>query len=145
MYFELKHHGPHLKGIVDDQHSRLGEAQEKISKVEEKQSNLEDRIAQAIQQHSFLEERLKRLRNLPGAHKKPLSKAERDFKSELGSVPVFSLQNLVWLILLDLIFNCWDLIPFSFKILTVRELVVNLCLKISQTFIFSVAILPFQN
>lgn len=83
VYFELKHHGPHLKRIINDQHSRLGEAQEKILKVEEKQSSLEDRIAHAIQQQSFLEERLKRLRNLPGAHKKPLSKAERQFKSEL--------------------------------------------------------------
>lgn len=84
MYFEVKHHGPHLKRIIDDQHARLDEAQDKILKVEEKQSILEDRIAHAIQQHSFLEERLKRLRNLPGAHKKPLSRAERELKSELG-------------------------------------------------------------
>lgn len=94
VYFELKHHGPHLKRIVDDQHSRLCEAQEKILKVEEKQSNLEDRIAHAIQQHSFLEERLKRLRNLPGAQKKPLSKAERDFKSELDHFSGVELEAL---------------------------------------------------
>lgn len=84
MYFELEHHGPHSKRIIDDQHARLGEAKDKILKVEEKQPNLEDRILRAIQQHSFLEERLKRLRDLPGAHKKPLSRAEREFKSELG-------------------------------------------------------------
>ncbi|PON37550.1 Nucleoporin [Parasponia andersonii] len=83
VYFELKYHGPHLKRLIDDQHARLGDAQDKIFKVEEKQPNLEDRIVRAIQQHSFLEERLKCLRNLPGAHKKPLSRAEREFKSEL--------------------------------------------------------------
>ena len=85
MYFELKHHGPHLKRIIDDQHARLGEAQQKMLKVEEKQSKLEDRIDHAIKQQSSLEERMKRLRNMPGAHKRPLSRAERNFKFELGN------------------------------------------------------------
>lgn len=85
MFFELKHHGPQLKRIVDDQHARLREAQEKLLKVEEKQSGLEERINHAIQVHNLLEKRLERLRNLPGAHKKPLSRAEREFKSELGN------------------------------------------------------------
>ncbi|KAH7548365.1 hypothetical protein JRO89_XS14G0109000 [Xanthoceras sorbifolium] len=83
VYFELKHHAPQLKKIIDDQHARLGEAQEKILKVEKKQSILEQRIDCAVQLHNFLEQRLQHLRNLPGAHKKPLSRAERDFKSEL--------------------------------------------------------------
>ncbi|CAK9135784.1 unnamed protein product [Ilex paraguariensis] len=83
VFFELKHHGPHLKRIIDDQHSRLREAHQKLSGAEEKQEKLEDRISRAIQLHSLLEERLQRLRTLPGAHKKPLSKAERGFKSEL--------------------------------------------------------------
>lgn len=83
VYFELKHHGPHLKRIIDDQLARLGEAQQKLLKVEEKQPTLEERIHHANQMHSFLEERLQSLRNLPGAHKKPLSRAEREFKSEL--------------------------------------------------------------
>ncbi|XP_021662781.2 nuclear pore complex protein NUP88 isoform X2 [Hevea brasiliensis] len=83
VFFELKHHGPHLKRIIDDQHARLSEAQEKLLKVEEKQSGLGERIDRAIQVHNLLEQRLERLRNLPGAHKKPLSRAEREFKSEL--------------------------------------------------------------
>ncbi|XP_034704899.1 nuclear pore complex protein NUP88 [Vitis riparia] len=83
VYFELKHHGPHLKKIIDDQLARLGEAQQKLLKVEEKQPTLEERIHHANQMHGFLEERLQSLRNLPGAHKKPLSRAEREFKSEL--------------------------------------------------------------
>ncbi|KAJ9683810.1 hypothetical protein PVL29_016350 [Vitis rotundifolia] len=83
VYFELKHHGPHLKRIIDDQLARLGEAQQKLLKVKEKQPTLEERIHHANQMHNFLEERLQSLRNLPGAHKKPLSRAEREFKSEL--------------------------------------------------------------
>ncbi|KAL6980697.1 Nuclear pore complex protein nup88 [Sarracenia purpurea var. burkii] len=83
VYFELKHHGPHLKKVIEDQHGRLREAQQKLFKVEEEQGKLENRISRATQMHSSLEERVERLRNLPGVKKKPLSKAERDLKSEL--------------------------------------------------------------
>ncbi|KAK1409351.1 hypothetical protein QVD17_35877 [Tagetes erecta] len=83
VYFELKHHGPQLKKIIDEQHARLREAQQKLAKVEEKQEMLENRIDRAIQTHGLLEERLVNLRSLPGIHKKPLSKAEREFKMEL--------------------------------------------------------------
>lgn len=86
MYFELKHHGPQLKRIIDDQHARLDEAQQKISRVEAKQPMLDERIDHAVQRHNSLEQRLQRLRRLPGAHKKPLSRAEREFKSELGNL-----------------------------------------------------------
>ncbi|XP_076911940.1 nuclear pore complex protein NUP88-like [Bidens hawaiensis] len=83
VYFELKHHGPQLKKIIDEQHARLREAQQKLAKVEEKQEKLENRLDRAIETHGMLEERLINLRNLPGIHKKPLSKAEREFKMEL--------------------------------------------------------------
>lgn len=84
VHFELKHHAPQLKRIIDDQHARLSEAQNKILKVEERQSRLEERIDHAVQQHNSLEQRLQHLRNLPGAHKKPLSGAEHALKAELG-------------------------------------------------------------
>ncbi|KAK7860605.1 nuclear pore complex protein nup88 [Quercus suber] len=83
VHFEIKHHGPQLKRIIDDQHARLVGAQRKLQKVEDKQSNLEERIDRATRLHNFLEQRLQRLRSLPGVHKKPLSRAEREFKSEL--------------------------------------------------------------
>lgn len=83
VYFELMHHGPQLKRIISDQHARLSSAQEKLLKVEEKQPCLEEKISNAIHRHHLLEERMQRLRNLPGAHKKPLSRAEREFKLEL--------------------------------------------------------------
>ncbi|XP_048325962.2 nuclear pore complex protein NUP88 [Ziziphus jujuba] len=83
VYFELKYLGPLLKRITDEQHARLGEAQQQLLRVEEKHSKLEERIDHVIKQHGVLEERLKRLENLPGPHKKPLSRAEKEFKSEL--------------------------------------------------------------
>ncbi|CAK7325851.1 unnamed protein product [Dovyalis caffra] len=94
VYFELKHHGPQLKRIIDDQHARLGEAQEKLSKAEKQQSGLEERINRAMQRHNLLEQRLHSLRNLPGADKKPLSKAEREFKSDLDQFTEVELDAL---------------------------------------------------
>lgn len=86
MYYELKQHGPKLKRLIDDQQTRLREAQQKLLKVEGKQQLLDDRIERAVKQHNLLEERMHRLKNLPGAHKRPLSKAEREFKSTLGII-----------------------------------------------------------
>lgn len=80
--------------IIEDQHARLCEAQEKISQVEVKQPSLEERIDRAIEMHNSLEQRLQCLRNLPGAHKKPLSRAEREFKSELGNQNFFTVLLL---------------------------------------------------
>jgi len=94
VHLELKHHAPQLKKIINDQHTRLGDAHQKLLKVEEKEHILQKRVDRAIQMHNSLEERLQHLRNLPGAHKKPLSKAERQFKSELGNgclIPYFSI------------------------------------------------------
>ncbi|MFQ6647198.1 hypothetical protein Gotur_020121, partial [Gossypium turneri] len=94
VYFELKHHGPQLKRIIDNQHARLDEAQQKISRVEAKQPMLDERIDRVVQRHNSLEQRLQRLRRLPGAHKKPLSRAEREFKSELDQFTGVELDAL---------------------------------------------------
>ncbi|OMO76032.1 hypothetical protein COLO4_25704 [Corchorus olitorius] len=94
VYFELKHHGPQLKRIIDDQNARLDDAQQKISKVEAKQSMLDERIDRAVDLHNSLEQRLQCLRSLPGAHKKPLSRAEQQFKSELDQFTGVELDAL---------------------------------------------------
>lgn len=94
VYLELKHHAPQLKKIINDQHSRVGDAQQKLLKVEEKEAILQKRIHHANQMHNSLEERLQRLRNLPCAHKKPLSRAERQFKSELDHFKEVELDAL---------------------------------------------------
>ncbi|KAL0874836.1 hypothetical protein Bca101_024541 [Brassica carinata] len=98
VFFELQHHAPNLKRIIDDQHQRLSEANQKMSVVEKNQSSLEKRIERAIQRLDSLEQRLQRLRSLPGTHKKPLTRAERDFKSELDQftgVEVDALQSSI--------------------------------------------------
>ncbi|CAK8566502.1 unnamed protein product [Lathyrus sativus] len=94
VHLELKHHAPQLKKIINDQRSRLGDAQQKLLKVEDKECILQKRVDRAIQMHNSLEERLQRLRNLPGAHKKPLSRAERQFKSELDHFKEVELDAL---------------------------------------------------
>ncbi|KAL8470404.1 hypothetical protein ACS0TY_033038 [Phlomoides rotata] len=85
VYFELQHHAPQLKKIIDNQHSQLREMQQKLLEVEKKKEVIDDRVDRAVNLHSTLEDRLQNLRCLPGSHKKPLSKAERDFKSELDN------------------------------------------------------------
>lgn len=94
VWFELERHGPQLKKIIDDQHARLREAHQRLSKVEEKQGKLDERTGRVVQRHNLLEERLQSLRKLPGVHKKPLSKAEREFKSELDMFREVELEAL---------------------------------------------------
>lgn len=53
MYLELKHHAPQLKKIINDQHSRLGDAQKKLLKIEEQEAILPKRIDRAIQTQFF--------------------------------------------------------------------------------------------
>ncbi|KAK9061046.1 hypothetical protein SSX86_018226 [Deinandra increscens subsp. villosa] len=87
VYFELTSWTT-TKKIIDEEHARLRGAQQKLAKVEEKQEKLENRIDHAIQTHRLLEEQLLNLRKLSGIHKKPLSKAEREFKMEFGIAKV---------------------------------------------------------
>ncbi|PIA32201.1 hypothetical protein AQUCO_04500060v1 [Aquilegia coerulea] len=94
VWFELKDHGAHLKRIVDDQHGRLGEVHQRLLNIEEKQPKLENRINRAVEVNKHLEERLRTLRNLPGARKKPLSRSEREFKAELDRFTGLELDAL---------------------------------------------------
>ncbi|CAA0811102.1 Nuclear pore complex protein NUP88 [Striga hermonthica] len=94
VYFELQHHGPHLKRIIDNQNSRLREMQQKLLEVERKQEKIDNCMDRAINSHNSIEERLLRLRRLPGAQKRPLSKAERDFMSELDKFTGLELDAL---------------------------------------------------
>ncbi|XP_021863305.2 nuclear pore complex protein NUP88 [Spinacia oleracea] len=98
VYFELKHHGPHLNKIICNLHARLSEVQQRLVNVEKKQPELDDRISRAIKRHEFLENRLHNLRKFPGIHKKPLTRAEREFSSELdrfSTVELTALQSSV--------------------------------------------------
>lgn len=94
VYFELQHHAPQLKKIIDNEHSRLRKMQQKLLEVENEKEKIEDRVDQVVKRHSSLEERLRNLRSLPGAQKKPLSKAEREFKIELDKFTGLELDAL---------------------------------------------------
>ncbi|MCL7026470.1 hypothetical protein MKW94_006644 [Papaver nudicaule] len=94
VWFELRHHGAYLKEVVDNKEIRLRDAHRDLLKVEERQPSLDDRINRALEVHESLEGRLQALRNLPRAHKKPLSRAELDFKTELDRFTGLELDAL---------------------------------------------------
>lgn len=83
VYIELKHHGDYLKIIMDDQHKRIREAKQLLENFEAKEAGVKDRILRAFEVYEHLEKRLQNLTTLPGAKKKPLSRAEREFKAQL--------------------------------------------------------------
>ncbi|XP_077238691.1 nuclear pore complex protein-like protein isoform X1 [Tasmannia lanceolata] len=91
VYIELKHHEAHLKRIITDQHACLREAKQMLLNVEEKQPSLDDRVSSAVYKYELLEERLRSLRRLP---KKPLTRAELEFKSQLDRFTDLELDAL---------------------------------------------------
>ncbi|KAG9459171.1 hypothetical protein H6P81_003679 [Aristolochia fimbriata] len=94
VYIQLKNHSDHLKRTVADQHARLSDSKQILSKVEEKQPILEDRLKCALQAYAVLVERLQNFKSLPGANKRPLSRAEREFKSQLDQYKDFEVGAL---------------------------------------------------
>lgn len=94
VHFELQHHAPQLKKIIENQHIRLREMQQKLVGIEQSHERIETRLDRAVELHSALEARLQRLRCLPLPQKKVLSKAERDFKLELDTFTGMELDAL---------------------------------------------------
>ncbi|XP_074308149.1 nuclear pore complex protein NUP88 [Silene latifolia] len=94
VHFALEHHGPHVKKIIDNLHTRLSEAQQKLLNAEKKQPQVADRMRRVIERHESLEQRLLQLRRLPGIHKKPLTKAEREFRADLDNFAGVELDAL---------------------------------------------------
>ncbi|MQL83873.1 hypothetical protein Taro_016375 [Colocasia esculenta] len=98
VYIELKQHGEYLKAMLDRQHLQLQEVNELLHRLEDKEPKLNDRITGAFEVYKHLEQRLKNLKNLPAANRKPLSKAEREFKVQLeryGNVELSALSSSV--------------------------------------------------
>ncbi|KAH9325451.1 hypothetical protein KI387_005629, partial [Taxus chinensis] len=86
VYVELKNHVVLLNKVVDDQQLRLQELEEKLQNVRKDKNYLRERIMNAIEVNMQLDERLKKVSNLPGVKKKPLTAAERDFKSQMDMI-----------------------------------------------------------
>ncbi|XP_010924188.2 nuclear pore complex protein NUP88 isoform X2 [Elaeis guineensis] len=83
VYIELKEHAGYLKTIIEDQHKHLHETKQLLLNVEAKERGIKNRIDRAFKVYELLEQRLQNFKKLPGASKKPLSRAEREFKAEL--------------------------------------------------------------
>ncbi|VFQ74707.1 unnamed protein product [Cuscuta campestris] len=94
VHFELQHHAPHLKKIIDEQHSRLQESQQKLVKVEKNHENIGNRFENAVQRHDAIEDRFQRLRSLSAAHRRSLSRSEQVFKSKLDKMSGVELDAL---------------------------------------------------
>ncbi|KAJ0966402.1 hypothetical protein J5N97_027540 [Dioscorea zingiberensis] len=94
VYIELKEHGDHLKTITSNQHECVNEAMQKLSTLESKEANINDRISRAFQVYGNLEQRLQSFKKLPGSNKRPLSRAELEFKSQLDRFAELELDTL---------------------------------------------------
>ncbi|XP_068660113.1 nuclear pore complex protein NUP88 [Aristolochia californica] len=94
VYIQLILRSDHLKRTVADQHARLSDAKQMLSNVEGKQPILEDRLKCAVQAYALLVERLQSFKSLSGANKRPLSRAEREFKSQIDQYKEFELGAL---------------------------------------------------
>ncbi|GLJ40760.1 hypothetical protein SUGI_0842760 [Cryptomeria japonica] len=86
VYVELKNHGVRLNKVVDDQQLRLQELEEKLQNVQKDKNYLRERIMNAIEVNMQLNKRLKKVSNLPGVKKKPLTAAELEFKSQIDMI-----------------------------------------------------------
>lgn len=93
VYIELEQHGEYVKTITDTQLKRLKEVEQCLSKLEKNGKGVEDRINRAFKVYELLEQRAKNFEALPAANRKPLSKAEREFNSDLGILTSFLINN----------------------------------------------------
>ncbi|RZR88131.1 hypothetical protein BHM03_00015651 [Ensete ventricosum] len=84
VYVELKEHAGYLQTFLNDQNKRLREAKQSILNIEAKEADIRNRIDRSFKVYELLDQRLQNFRNLPATNKKPLSRAEHEFKAELG-------------------------------------------------------------
>lgn len=74
----------HLKSLMEEQNKKINAVKMLLENVETKEESIHKRIDRACGSHTELEGRLNKLKSLPLANKKPLSKAEKDFRTQLG-------------------------------------------------------------
>lgn len=73
-----------LKSLTEEHHKRINAVKMLLKNVETKEEKIHERIDRACGSHAELDRRLNKLKSLPLANKKPLSKAEKDFRAQLG-------------------------------------------------------------
>ncbi|XP_042456339.1 nuclear pore complex protein NUP88-like [Zingiber officinale] len=91
VYIELKEHSGYLHKVLKEQHKRLSEAKQSIANAE---ADIKNRIVRAFKVYELLDQRLQNFRSLPGANKKPLTRAESEFKAELDRFAEVELDAL---------------------------------------------------
>ncbi|KAK8926141.1 hypothetical protein KSP39_PZI018299 [Platanthera zijinensis] len=94
VYIELEHHGEYVKTIIDSQQQRLKAVEQSLSKLENNENGVKDRINRAFKVYELLDQRLQNFKVLPSVNKKPLSKAEREFNAELDRIVNHELDSL---------------------------------------------------
>lgn len=84
VFIELKEHSGYQHKVLKEQHKRLSEAKQSVVNAEAKEADIKNKIIRAFKVYELLDQRLQNFRSLPGANKKPLTRAESEFKAELG-------------------------------------------------------------
>jgi nuclear pore complex protein Nup88 len=74
----------HMKSLTEEHIKRINAVKMLIENFETKEGRIHERIERACEYHAELERRLNKLKSLPLANNKPLSKAEKDFRAQLG-------------------------------------------------------------
>ncbi|OAY66753.1 Nuclear pore complex protein NUP88 [Ananas comosus] len=98
VYIELKEHADYLKTVIDDQQKRLHAVKQSLARYETKEQGINDRIDRAFKVYELLEMRLESFKTLPARNKKPLSRAEREFKAQLdrfGNIELDALHSAI--------------------------------------------------
>jgi nuclear pore complex protein Nup88 len=84
VFIELKEHSDYVKTEIEDKQKLLEALEQSFRSIEAKDQNINKRIDQAFKVYELLEKRIDSFKMLPAANKKPLSRAEQEFKAQLG-------------------------------------------------------------
>ncbi|KAL5216333.1 hypothetical protein ABZP36_007734 [Zizania latifolia] len=84
VFIELKEHADYLKTEIEDKQKRLQAVKQSlVVSIEAKDQDINNRVDRAFKVYDLLEKRIESFKMLPAANKKPLSRAEQEFKAQL--------------------------------------------------------------
>ncbi|KAK3141567.1 hypothetical protein QOZ80_4BG0335530 [Eleusine coracana subsp. coracana] len=83
VFIELKEHADYVKTEIENKQKRLEALEQSFRSIEAKDQDINKRIDRAFKVYELLEKRIDSFKMLPAANKKPLSRAEQEFKAQL--------------------------------------------------------------
>ncbi|KAL6651343.1 hypothetical protein ACP70R_010268 [Stipagrostis hirtigluma subsp. patula] len=83
VFIELKEHADYVKTEIEDKQKRLEAVKQSLRSIEARDQDINKRIDRAFKVYELLEKRIDSFKMLPAANKKPLSRAEQEFKAQL--------------------------------------------------------------